>query len=189
VETGVRLTVGTAELALGRTDPICDLYDAVFSEPPFFWRDDESQLHRQRLTRLTQDATFGIIIAEIADLLVGFAYGFTLPADTTRWSRLTQPVPPDVSTEWPGRTFVLFDYAIAKPHRGKGIGRAVHDGLLATRSEQRATLTVQPTALNTKRIYEHWNWRQVGQMEGGEGAAAPTFDVYLRDSLSDLTNR
>jgi GNAT superfamily N-acetyltransferase len=184
----MRLTVGSADLALDRLDPVCELYDAVFSAPPFFWRADEPYLHRQRLLRLTEDATFGIIIAEVADSLVGFAYGFTLPANTSRWTRLTAPISAEMTAEWPNRTFVLFDYAVEKSARGKGIGRALHHGLLSTRREQRATLTVQPTALDTKRIYEHWGWRKVGEMEGGEGAAAPMFDVYVRDSLADFAN-
>jgi hypothetical protein len=57
---------------------------------------------------------------------------------------------------------------------------------MGNRSEERATLTVQPTAIDTKRIYEHWGWRQVGQVEGGPTSAAPMFDVYLRDTLDDL---
>jgi ribosomal protein S18 acetylase RimI-like enzyme len=186
VKAGVQLRAGAADVALLRIDAICGLYDEVFSESPFFWRDDESQLHRQRLSRIVQDPTFGIVVAEADDVLVGFGYGFTLPADTTRWSRLTEPVSSEVSAEWPGRTFVLFDYAVARSWRGEGIGRAVHDRLLASRPEERATLTVQPTALETKRIYERWKWRWLGQVEGGEGAAAPVFDVYLRKSLSDL---
>jgi hypothetical protein len=58
--------------------------------------------------------------------------------------------------------------------------------LLSSRSEERATLTVQPTAVDTKRLYERWGWRMVGQMEGGPTAAAPVFDCYLRDRLDDL---
>jgi hypothetical protein len=44
-------------------DRICDLYDEVFSQPPFFWRADESQLHRGRLLRLLDDPSFGVTLA------------------------------------------------------------------------------------------------------------------------------
>jgi GNAT superfamily N-acetyltransferase len=183
----VRFDLGGADLARPALDAICDLYDEVFSAPPFFWREDESELHRERLTGLLADPTFGVAVARIGDGLVGFAYGFGLPADTKRWSRLVEPVSSaQVTAEWPGRTFLLFDYAVRQSYRGQGIGRRLHDVLLGSRAEERATLTVQPTAVHTKRIYEHWGWRLIGQMEGGPTAAAPMFDVYLRDSLDDL---
>ncbi|MFI1996886.1 hypothetical protein [Actinoplanes sp. NPDC020271] len=37
---------GRAELAAVHLDAICTVYDEVFSRLPFFWRDDESVLHR-----------------------------------------------------------------------------------------------------------------------------------------------
>jgi len=186
VTDDLRIDLGAADLARPLLDPICTLYDEVFSAPPFFWRDDESELHRERLTGLLEDPTFGIVVAQVGGELVGFAYGFALAADTKRWSRLVEPLSVQVTAEWPGRTFLLFDYAVSPAYRGRGIGRRLHDALLGSRPEERATLTVQPTALDTKRIYEHWGWRQIGQMEGGPTAAAPMFDVYLRDSLDDL---
>src|SRR4051794_32976849 len=112
--TDVRLEVGAAELARPLLDPVCDLYDEVFSQPPFFWRDDESQLHRERLHGLLEDSTFGMAVAHVGDELAGFAYGFTLPPDTKRWTRLTEPVSVQLAAEWPGRTFVLFDYAVSE---------------------------------------------------------------------------
>jgi ribosomal protein S18 acetylase RimI-like enzyme len=185
--TDVHIEVGTADLARSLVGPICTLYDVVFSAPPFVWRDDESELHRERLVTLLDDPTFGVAVAHVADELVGFAYGFTLPVVTKRWTYLVVPLPTQLASEWPNRTFVLFDFAVHQAYRGRGIGRILHDALLGSRSEQRATLTVQPTAIDTKCLYERWGWRQVGQMEGGATAAAPMFDVYLRDRLDDLS--
>jgi len=186
VTAGVRVEIGGAVLGRTLLDPICVLYDEVFSAPPFFWREDESELHRQRLLRLLDDPTFGIVVAQAGGELVGFAYGFLVPPDTTRWAGLIGEASPELVAEWPGRTFLLFDYGVRASRRGQGIGRELHDDLLGSRPEERATLTVQPTAKDTKAIYEHWGWRQVGQFEGGPAAAAPVFDVYVRDSLEDL---
>jgi ribosomal protein S18 acetylase RimI-like enzyme len=167
VTAGLRIEIGSVALDRPLLDPICALYDSVFSVPPFFWREDESELHRQRLLRLLDDPTFGIAVARLGDDLVGFAYGFTVPPDTKRWSDLVEPADPELAAEWPGRTFLLFDYGVQTSRRGQGIGRKLHDGLLGSRDEERATLTVQPTAEDTKAIYEHWGWWQVGQVEGG----------------------
>lgn len=59
-----RFQIGGAALARQLFDPICDLYDEVFSVPPFFWRDDESELHRERLLGLLEDPTFGVMAAK-----------------------------------------------------------------------------------------------------------------------------
>ena len=88
----LRIEIGGAALARPRLNPICDLYDEVFSEPPSYWSDDESELHRERLLRLLEDPTFGITLALVGVELVGFAYGYTLPTDTKRWSRRVQSV-------------------------------------------------------------------------------------------------
>lgn len=182
----VRVKIGGAALALPLLDPICALYDEVFSAPPFFWREDESGLHRERLLRLLDDPTFGVVVTQAGEELVGFGYGFRVPPDTTRWAGLTNEAPPELTAEWPGRTFLLFDYGVRASMRGRGIGRRLHDALLGSRDGERATLTVQPAATDTKAIYKHWGWRQVGQLEGGPTSAAPVFDVYVRDSLDDL---
>jgi GNAT superfamily N-acetyltransferase len=186
LDAQVTFRSGAADLAAPCLDAICAVYDDVFSQPPFFWRNDESALHRERLGQLLTDTTFGIAVAYMQEELVGFAYGFTLPATTQRWSHLTEPLPDYTTREWPGRTFMLFDFAVLPRARGHNVGKTLHHTLLAGRSEQRATLTVQPTATQTKAIYRHWGWYQVGQMEGGPTAAAPVFDVYLRDNLDDL---
>lgn len=182
----LRIQLGGAPLAAPVVADICHLYDKVFSRPPFYWRPDESQLHRDRLNRLLGDPSFGVALAWADKELLGFAYGFGVAADTTRWSRLVEPLPEQLTAEWPGRTFLLFDFAVAEAHRGQGLGRRLHDTLLGSRDEQRATLTVEPTAIDTKAIYERWGWRKVGQLVGGPTAAAPLFDVYLRESLADL---
>jgi hypothetical protein len=186
VTTDARIEIGGAALARPLLEPICALYDEVFSAPPFFWREDESELHRQRLLRLLDDPTFGIAVAQAGGELAGFAYGFGVPPDTTRWDGLIGEASSELVAEWPARTFLLFDYGVQVTWRGRGVGRKLHDGLLGSRDEERATLTVQPTAKDTKAIYEHWGWRQVGQVDGGPTAAAPVFDVYVRDNLDDL---
>jgi GNAT superfamily N-acetyltransferase len=186
VTDAVRVELGGAELARPLVDQIGELYDETFSVPPYFWREDESELHRERLRRLLDDPSFGIAVARAGGELVGFAYGFTVPPDTKRWSNLTAPAPPELMTEWPGRTFLLFDFAVRASHRGQGVGRALHDALLGSRREERASLSVEPPAVDTKQIYEHWGWRKVAQSRGGPTAAAPVFDVYVRNSLDDL---
>jgi ribosomal protein S18 acetylase RimI-like enzyme len=160
-------------------DHICLLYDAVFSQPPFRWPDDESEQHRQSLSRLITNPTFTLVTAEAAGELVGFAYGLGLKPDTPWWSGMTEPLPDELTAERYGRTFAVIDLAVREDYRKRGIGRALLDALLGSRQEQRATLTVQPVATDTKEFYDHLGWQWVGTTQAPVGAVSPFFDVYL----------
>jgi ribosomal protein S18 acetylase RimI-like enzyme len=176
---GVTLRHCDASQAADLLDPICLLYDTVFSQPPFRWTDEESQHHRQSLARLIMNPTFALVTADAAGELVGFAYGLALKPDTQWWSGMTEPLPDELTAEWNGRTFALIDLAVREDYRKRGIGRALINALLDSRPEQRATLTVQPVATDTKEFYDHLGWQRVGTIQAPTGAVSSFFDVYL----------
>jgi ribosomal protein S18 acetylase RimI-like enzyme len=174
------VTLGTARTAAQLSDEICALYQAVFSQAPFAWNDQEAAAQRHRLERLSGDPTFGISIAEVQREVIGFAYGVSLRPDTQWWSHATVQLPGELTAEWNMRTFAIIDLAVSERHRRRGIGRALLDALLKSRREERATLTVQPVATNTKEFYEHLGWQKVGSTAAASGAVAPYFDLYLK---------
>jgi ribosomal protein S18 acetylase RimI-like enzyme len=175
----IAVRLGTAATAEDLFEPICQLYDRVFSRPPFRWTDEESEHHRELLTGLREDPTFGIVTAQAGDQLVGFGYGFALRPDTKWWQHFQEPLPDDLTKEWPGRTFALIDLAVDEQWRGHGLGRQLTETLLASRSEERATLSVQPTATDTQAFYVHLGWRKVGRKEMPPGVVSPLFDIYV----------
>ncbi|MGH3479191.1 MAG: GNAT family N-acetyltransferase [Nocardioidaceae bacterium] len=179
VPDGVTLRQCDRSQAAVLLNPICLLYDTVFSQPPFRWTEDESQHHRQSLNRLITNPTFALVTAEASGELVGFAYGVALKPDTQWWSGTTEPLPDELTAEWNGRTFAIIDLAVRADHRKRGIGRALLDALLASRQERRATLTVQPVATDTKEFYAYLGWQWVGTTKAPAGAVAPFFDLYL----------
>ncbi len=174
----VRVQLGNRLLAEEFFDPICQLYDQVFSRPPFHWTDDESQHHRELLASLKDDPSFGIVTAEAAVQLIGFAYGYALAADTRFWQNFIEPLPEVLTREWPGRTFILIDLAVDEAWRGRGLGRELTQTLLASRSERRAVLSVQPAATDTHAFYVHLGWHKVGQKKMPPGVVVPLFDIY-----------
>jgi len=183
MSVGVSVQLAIPATAERLFDPICTLYDQVFSKPPFRWTNDESQHHRDLLASLMKQPSFGIAVAEAGDQLVGFAYGYTLRPDTQWWQNFTEPVPDDVAREWPGRTFALIDLAVDEAWRGQGLGRQLTETLLASRTEQRATLSVQPTATDTQAFYVHLGWEKVGRKQMPPGVVSPFFDVYVVELL------
>lgn len=177
--TTPEVTLGTAREALQLIDQICDLYQAVFSEPPFLWKEDEPEAQRRRLEHLSADPTFGFSLAWVDSELVGFAYGVALAPGTRWWSGVTESLPEEITSEWTSRTFAVIDLAVSKYYRRQGIGRKLLHVLLNNRLEERATLAVQPVATETKNFYEHLGWRKVATTRAASGAVSPYFDLYV----------
>lgn len=175
----VSIQRGDAHLGSSLFEPVCALYDQVFSEPPMHWSPDQSDEHRETLLRLMADPGFGITVATVGDELIGFAYGRPLAENTKWWDNFLEPVPVEVTTERAGRTFAVIDFGVSAEHRGQGLGRRLLEGLLAGRPEERATLAVEPEADNSQGIYRHLGWRLVGRLEGAPGDTAPYFDIYV----------
>jgi len=175
----VTVSLGTGALARRLFGPIYQIYYETFSKPPYQWPEGEAKEYRRRFENLVADPTFGIVIAQLNTELVGFAYGYTLRPSTRWWDGFIAPVPEEVTTEWEGRTFALVDFAVTEPVRGTGVGHRLHDTLLASRREERATLAMEPTAHQARAIYEHWGWRVVGRLRGPATDFAPEFDIMV----------
>lgn len=179
--SAVRIDADGRLLAEMMFEPICRLYDEVFSLSPFAWTDAESQQHRDLLSRLMNNPAFGIVVAEVSGNLIGFAYGVPLRPETEFWQNFLEPVPEEATREWPGRTFLLVDLAVDEDWRGQGLGRELTEKLLAARTEQRAVLSVQPAATATQEFYRHLGWRLVGRQKMPPGTVSSMFDIYVTE--------
>jgi GNAT superfamily N-acetyltransferase len=121
---------------------------------------------------------FALAAARHGGYLVGYASGMPLRPSTDWWRHLTTPLPEEVTAEHPGRTFALADLLVRAPWRRQGIGRALHDLLLAGRPEERATVTVGPRATAAQHAFHGWGWRKVGRTRDPR-PGSPVRDVLL----------
>jgi GNAT superfamily N-acetyltransferase len=122
----------------------------------------------------------GFVLAEArhGGYLIGYAAGMPLRPSTSWWRDLTAPLPDEVTVEYPGRTFALIELLVRASWRRQGIGQTLHDVILRNRREERATLTVPPTAIPAQSALCNWGWHKVARTRGPR-PGSPVADVLV----------
>ena len=173
---GIRLQLlGGAQAAEHAADYQA-LHEQVLTEPPY--RHEDAGLFEDRFRVRQRQPGFVLAEARHGGYLVGYASGMPLRPSTDWWRHLTTPLPGDVTAEHPGRTFALAGLLVRAPWRRQGIGRALHDLILAGRPEERATLTAAPRATAAQQALRSWGWRKVGRTRDPR-PGSPVQDVFL----------
>ena len=147
------ITQGDGSLVPDLIDEMTQIYDEVYAEPPYnsgsLWQRDA---FLDRTTRQAARSGFAIVLARsVGDGLVGYSFG--LPFDEGRWWSGNASEPP--SEILSASKFAVIELIVRKPWRGRGIGRQLHDRLLADRPEHYAILTAVTTA-PARQIYQRW---------------------------------
>ena len=164
-----RLLDGTQ--AAAHAEDLLALHAEVYGDQP-----DDGFARRFRILRRQP----GFVLAEArhGGYLVGYALGMPLRPSTSWWRQLTTPLPDEVTTEHPGRTFALVELVVRPSWRRQGIAGALHDLILEHRPEERATLTVLPTATPAQQAFQKWGWRKVARTRDAE-PGSPVSDVLI----------
>lgn len=159
-----------------------DLYREAFGheiDQPFW----SMERYSHRLERHAAMAGFSAIVAYVNGEPVGFAYGITLPTTTHWWATIQPPLTDPTLTHEDGhRTFALFEVIVTPEHQGHGIGRQIHDELLATRSEERVTIATHHGNTHARTTYTKWGYHHIGTRQQ-QPPPAPLLDVYLRPRI------
>lgn len=176
----------TAEVTLQRYDaeqarPLLErlvaVYLEVYGEPADGFH-GESRFRRQITGHMTVPG-WRLVAAKKDDELIGYAYGFPLAPSTLWWRGLRTPVPEGFANEDGARTFAISEIMVRQRWRRQGVARALHDELLAGRSEERATLLAEPGNATAQAAYATWGWQKVAQLRPG-WENAPLFDVLIK---------
>jgi len=164
--------------AAPRADELRELNAEVYASPPYGRAADPGEFSRRFRVQSRQPG-FALAQARHGEYLVGYACGMPLRPSTSWWRDLTTPLPEEVTDERPGRTFAVADLLVRASWRRQGIGRDLHDLLLAGRTEERAAITILPAATPAQRAAAAWGWRKVARTRSGDGS--PVCDVLLLD--------
>jgi ribosomal protein S18 acetylase RimI-like enzyme len=163
--------------AAGHMAELQQLHAEVYgSAPP--GRIDDPTLFADRFRVQGRQPGFAMAEARHGEYLVGYAAGMPLRPSTSWWRNLTTRVPDEVTAEHPGRTFALVELLVRASWRRQGIGRSLHDLLLASRREERATLVVAPTATAALIAFQNWGWRKVARTRDN-GPGSPVADILV----------
>src|SRR5208282_790057 len=163
--------------AAAHADELEALHAEVYADPPYS-RERDAALFAARFRVQCRQPGFVLAEARHGGYLVGYAAGMPLRPSTSWWRDLTTPLPADVTTEHPGRTFALVELLVRASWRRQGIGQTLHDVILADRPEERATLTVLPTAAPAQNAFAAWGWRKVARTRD-PGPGSPVSDVLV----------
>ncbi len=121
------------------------------------------------------------------DQLIGYIYGFCLSEATAWWEGLLTEVPPDFTKETGNRTFAISELLVKQEYQRQGIASTLHNALLKGRTEERATLLVEPENTAAQSAYATWGWQKVSQLHPDWGnIPAPIYDVLIFSLAENL---
>lgn len=162
-------------------DTVEDIYndsyvEALASGDPF----DSVEAFMGRFDAYTAGDGFDMVVAYRDGEPVGQTWGWPLSTQKGAkwWAGLTDEPEPAFTHEDGNRTFALSEIMVRQPYTKQHIAHAMHDELLSTRKEQRATLLVEPDNTHAYRAYLHWGWHKVAQLRPG-WPNAPLFEVLI----------
>lgn len=155
------VTPGAAEVS-GLARRIWPCYDEVFGDVADF-----GTWCAQMFARHAARSGYRLVVADQAGTVVGFAWGCTGERGQF-WSDLVARELPGVAAGWVGGHFELVTLGVAPPWRGRGLGRRLHDALLAGAGGRRALLgTTADPADPAVRLYLSSGWRPLGPLGPG----------------------
>lgn len=166
----------SSELVDVHVDARAELLSQPFYSPERF---------QQRLDSYIKAPGFDLVAARIEGLLVGYAFGSPLPADTKWWDGFQGSENTDLTNETGARTFAFREILVRRAYQQHGIAHRLHDELLAPRPEERATLLVRSDN-PAGGLYRRWGWQPVGYSQ--PFADGPLFESMVLD-LAALRGR
>jgi hypothetical protein len=108
-------------------DELADLHEATKvgkpqAQEPFSSR----QQFLDRLAGYARSRGFVVVTARAGSELVGFVFGYPLPATARWWNGLLDPTPDGFTVETGSRTFALCELQVADSHRGRRLATRIH---------------------------------------------------------------
>lgn len=166
-------------------DDLIDAYAEIYNVPPYagdpFFSPDT---YADRLRAALEMDGFETVTASSGDQLVGYVHGALLPADRSWWDSLGVSRPEAVRVAAEARkVFWLRELMVRPAYTNRGIGRLLHDTVIAGRAEPWTALTCIIGNEPAHGAYLRWGYQLIGQVRH-----APESPVYSAMILPPLPN-
>ncbi|MCM2393631.1 GNAT family N-acetyltransferase [Streptomyces albipurpureus] len=164
------------------TDELIDVYATVYDTPaytdnPFF----SVGSFRDRLEAAFPTEGFETVTARLNGRIVGYVHGATLPADKPWWTSLGSRRPPSLSQlANEGNVFWLRELMVLPQAQRQGLGRKIHDSIIATRPETITTLTCIVDNQPAHDAYLRWGYTIMGQIK--HASESPLYNAMFLPS-------
>lgn len=182
------ITLHDGGTALDLTDSvIIPLYEATHADllgNPFY----STPRFVERLRAYASRDGFGLAVARsVSGEPLGQAFGYPLPPGSRWWDGLVTPVADRFTEETGSRTFAFNELMVRPDRQRQGIARTLHDALLASRHEQRATLLVRADNTPARTAYTRWGWQAVAQLQPFPDS--PVYNALILELPPPATSR
>lgn len=138
-------------------EPFVTLYSVAFSAPPYHRTDSQVSGFRDTLRRQLRLPGFTAFRAAVGTRTLGFGYGYTTMPNHV-WHQNVAAALGTQSRSWLTNCFALAELAVHPDAQGYGIGRALHDALLAAQANPRALLSTLDAPGPALRMYSSVGW-------------------------------
>lgn len=173
----VQFHIYDAEQAQAIVEDLVAVYLEIHATPPTPFQNEDR--YRRQLAGHMANPGWKLVTAHEVDELIGYAYGFPLPAHTRWWQGLQSPAPEGFTDEDGRRTFAISEIMVRTPWRRRGIARDLHRELSAGQTAERTTLLVEPSNFAAQRAYTKWGYKKVAQIRPG-WTNAPIYDAMTK---------
>lgn len=151
-----------AAAACGLAARIWPVYRDVFGDfdDVATWRADMFERHAAR-------DGYRLVVATAGPAVAGFSWGYVGQRGQFWPDLVCQALPRAVTDEWVGGHFEFAELAVAPRYRRRGLGRQLHDALLAGVGQRCLLSTADDPADPAVRLYLGSRWRKLGNLRPG----------------------
>jgi GNAT superfamily N-acetyltransferase len=170
-------------------DELVDAYAEIYNVPPYAGDPFFSvTTYGERLHDALDMPGFETVTARLDGHLVGYVHGVTLPADKPWWASLASHRPTEVQSAAENeQVFWLRELMVRPAHTNQGIGKRLHDAIIAGRHDQPwTTLTCIIGNEPAHSAYLRWGYQILGRIK--HAPESPVYDAMVLAPGGQRTN-